>query len=901
MANNQYYAPGGNDQYYSQGGNNNYYNPGGNNAYYQPGNKQYYGQGNMQYYQQDPGDDEEKGTKFNALEWVFTFLHYWYLFVIALAIALGLAMLKNRRWIPTYYSQGTLVIKESTGYGSGGGGMNFGLMTGFSSDPGFKNVNNQMIMLGSYDLTSRVVDSLPFLNVEYLTLGRFKTRQLYRQTPFVVEASRVDPRAYGNLFQVSFKNDSTLHISSMDEGASLELDTHYGEQIHCPYFDARIFPTEFMANTGKVYFQFRDHESLVNEFMSRLQLSFVTEGSTVLALGLVSETPQRDCDFIDMLSKIYLLQNLEQKNEVAENSIRFINQQLDALQSSLQVSEGAMTDFRQENKIIDVNSYAGQIMGYLASYDQQSMELRLRETYFDYLINYIHTNMDGDAVIMPTTMGVTDATLISLVQQLNELRVQRSELTEKNVFFAKFTKEMETVKSSIEELVRSMRAALEIEKADLRTRIGEAEAMLKTLPEKELQMVAIERNYRIDDNYYTFFLQKRAESEIQKASNTPDNSIMDKARTTAIMNAQAKKKTTTKYLVIGFLIPMGLIILSELLNNKMRSPKDVLKLKMFHLIGTLRHARNQNPTLVRASPRSSYAEMMRAIRTRMEFVLQRKDKMVICVTSTESGDGKTFLCTNLAALYAMTGKKVLLMDLDLRKPNIHTKLGLEGGNGLSNYLIGDCELEDILETNTPFAFDFMRAGTIPPNPGELVHSDRLIKLVEAMREKYDFIVIDTSPIGLVPDAYAIIEQSDICLYVIRCLQTNKSFCKQTLEQMTDVIDTPEKVQLILSDIPTSGRHSYGSGYGYGYGGYGGYGYGHLGYGGYGGYGYGYGYGYGSQRSKRYGKLYGKIYGKIVNDEKAYRSYYYYHHDEDDEESKQQGENNQNDSNNPNEA
>jgi len=406
-----------------------------------------------------------------------------------------------------------------------------------------------------------------------------------------------------------------------------------------------------------------------------------------------------------------------------------------------------------------------------------------------------------------------------------------------------------------------------------------------------LQMVAIERNYRIDDNYYTFFLQKRAESEIQKASNTPDNSIMDKARTTAIMNAQAKKKTTTKYLVIGFLIPMGLIILSELLNNKMRSPKDVLKLKMFHLIGTLRHARNQNPTLVRASPRSSYAEMMRSIRTRMEFVLQRKDKMVICVTSTESGDGKTFLCTNLAALYAMTGKKVLLMDLDLRKPNIHTKLGLEGGSGLSNYLIGDCELEDILETNTPFAFDFMRAGTIPPNPGELVHSDRLIKLVEAMREKYDFIVIDTSPIGLVPDAYAIIEQSDICLYVIRCLQTNKSFCKQTLEQMTDVIDTPEKVQLVLSDIPTSGRHSYGSGYGYGYGGYGGYGYGHLGYGGYGGYGYGYGYGYGTKRSKRYGKLYGKIYGKIVNDEKAYRSYYYYHHDEDDEESKQKGDQN----------
>ena len=881
MANSNYYTPGGNNSYYIPGNSQYYYTPGGNN-HYQTG-------GNQQYYQADPqqgGDDDDNAISFNPLEWFLTFLHYWYLFVIALAIALGMAMLKNRRWIPTYFSQGTIVIKENTGYG----GANFALMQGFGVDMGYKNVNNQMIMLGSYDLTSRVVDSLPFLNVEYITQGRFKTRQLYRQTPILVEASRVDARAYGVLYQVLFESDGSMRISSTDEGVPLELTAHYGEPINCSLFDAVIWPTELMVNTGKIYIRFRTHESLVDEFMSRLQLSFVTEGSTVLALSLVSETPQRDCDYLDMLAKIYLLQNLETKNEVAENSIRFINSQLENLQSSLQVSEGAMTNFRQENKIIDVNSYAGQIMGYLATYDQQKMEMRLRETYFDYLINYIHTSMESDAVIMPSTMGVTDASLVALVQELNELRIQRSELTEKNIYYAKYTKDMETVKASIEELVNSMRAAMEIEKTDLQKRITEAESMLKTLPEKELQMVAIERNYRIDDNYYTFFLQKRAEAEIQKASNTPDNSIMDKARTTAIMNAKAKSKTTSTYLIIGFLIPLVLIILSELLNNKIRSPKDVVKLKMFRLIGTLRHAKSQNPTLVRASPRSSYAEMLRAIRTRIEFVLKRKEKMVISVTSTESGDGKTFLSTNLAALYAMTGRKVLLIDLDLRKPNIHTKLGLENGNGMSNYLVGDCEFEDIITRNTPFGFDFVRAGTIPPNPGELVHTDKLRDLINEMREKYDYIVMDSSPIGLVPDAYAIIENSDMCLFVIRCMQTNKSFCKQTLEQITEVVDNPEKIQIVLSDIPTQGRHSYGSGYGYGYGGYGGYGYGHLGYGGYGGYGYGYGYGGKDSRGKRYGRLYGKIYGRLVKDDKAYRSYYYYHHEEDDEEAQNDTEN-----------
>lgn len=830
--------------------------------------------GNQNYYQQDPmagiRDDDDEGGSFDILEWLFTFLHYWYLFVIGLAIALGLAMLKNRRWIPTYYSQGTIVIKENTPYG----GASSALMQGFSVDAGYKNVNNQMIMLGSYDLLSRVVDSLPFLNVEYITQGRFKTRQLYRNTPVNIEFTRLQPQAYDRLFQLTFNEDGSMHISSTNENEPLELDAHYGEPLSCSLFDITVWPTEMMGYYEKIYFRFRSHESLVNEFMGRLSLSFVSEGSTVLALSLVSETPQRDCEFIDELAKIYLLQNLEKKNEVAENSIRFINEQMENLQASLQVSEGAITDFRQENKFVDVNSYAAQLMGRVSEYEQHAMDLRLRENYFDYLIQYIHENIEKDVVIAPSTMGVNEPMLMSLVQQLNDLRIQRGELTEKNVYYAKYTNDIENVKKAIEEVVTSMRASLEIEKTDLNNRYRDVEKAIQQLPEKELQMVEIERNYRIDENYYTFFRQKRAEAEIQKASNTPDNSIMDKARTTAVMNAKAKSKTTSTYVLIGLLIPLILIILSELLNNKIRSPKDVLKLRMFRLIGTLRHAKNQNPTLVRASPRSSYAEMLRSIRTRIEFVLKRKEKMVICISSTESGDGKTFLSTNMAALYSMTGKKTMLVDLDLRKPNIHTKLGLESGPGLSNYLIGECELKDTIVENTPFGFDFMRGGTIPPNPGELVHSDKLTAVVSDLREKYDFVVIDTSPIGLVPDAYAIVEQSDLCLFVIRCMETNKSFCKQTLEQMREVLDNPEKVQIVLSDIPTEGRHSYGSGYGYGYGGYGGYGYGHFGYGGYG----GYGYGYGEYRSKRYGK----IYGRFLHDEKAVSAYRYYHHDEDDE-------------------
>ena len=830
--------------------------PYGNGQY---GNNQYNSYNNYGNYQ-DPNQDEDEGSNFNVMEWVFKIGHYWYLFVICVIIAMGIAYLQNRKWLPSYYSQATIIIKETVSYGN----TNSVLMQGFGVDAGYKNVQNQLIMLKSFDLACRVVDSLPFLKAEYITQGRFKTRNLYRESPIVVEPEYVAPNVYGLLFQVNFEKDGTLVISSTDEDRPFSITAHYGQPVECDLFRATIWPTDRLVDSGKMFFRFRSREGLANEIMNRITLNFITDGSTVLALGLVSETPARDCEILDKLAEIFLLQNLEQKNEVAENSINFINEQLSTLQQSLQQSEGAMTDFRQENKFVDVSSYAGQLMTKISTYDQEMMSMRLRETYFDYLTKYLETNMESGAVIAPTSLGLNDAALITLVQQLNDLRIQRGELSEKNVYYAKYTKDIENVKSMINEIVESMRASLEIEKKDLDKRYAEVEREIKKLPTKELQMVAIERNYRIDDNYYTFFLQKRAEAEIQKASNTPDNTILDKARTISTVNSKTKRNNNTTAALLGIIIPLILVILSELLNNKVRTAKDVEKLSPFRLIGTVRHAKSQNPTLVRDHPRSSYAEMLRSIRTRMEFIVKRKDKMVVCITSTESGDGKTFLSSNLASLFSMSGKKTLLMDLDIRKPNIHTKMGLDPGMGLSNYLIGDCELKETF-AHSPFDFDIMRAGTIAPNPGELIHSDKLADTIKQLREEYDFIVIDTSPIGLVPDAYTILELSDIGLYVIRCMQTNKSFCKQTLKEISEVMDTPEKLQIVLSDIPTEGHAGYGYGYGYGYSGYG-----------YGSSSYGYGYG-----RRHYGDKYrSAIYGKVFKRYAPKNNYHNYYTDDD---------------------
>jgi capsular exopolysaccharide synthesis family protein len=821
--------------------NNPYSNPYGNpygNPYANPYSNPYgspYGNPYGATMDNDSGDGDG-GSNINVMEWVVRFLHYWYLFALGLAIAFSLAMLKNRRWIPSYYSYGTVIIKQASGYGA------TSLMRGFSIDEGMSNVNNQVLTLRSYDLIGRAIDSLPFLDVEYITMGRFKTRNLYHNTPFTIETTQINERAYSILFRLDIQEDGLLTVSIDDDESEnpMRVETHYGEFFETPYFAGYILPTQFLASKGRMFFRFRSRESLITEFMNRMQLNFLQQSSTVLCIGLTSETPERDCEFINKLSDIFLLQNLERKNEQAENSIRFINEQLVVLQRSLETSEGEMTAFRQENRFVDVGSYASQLMSMISGYDQQVLQLRLKETYLDYLDNYLHESIEQGTVIAPASLGLNEQMLMGLVTQLNELQIQRGELTEKNVYYAKYTKDIENVKLTLAEVLKSMRKSLEIEKQDLKERYAEVEQNIQHLPEKELQMVAIERNYRIDDNYYTFFLQKRAESEIQKASNMPDNEILDRARTTSkLVNEKVKKKTMTTFLAIGFIIPLVLIILSELLNDKVRTPKEVDKLSKFRLIGTLRHARSQNPTLVKTSPRSGYAEMLRAMRTRIEFIVGRKEKLCICVTSAESGDGKTFMSTNLAALYGMTGKKTLLIDLDVRKPNVHTKLAVDNGVGMTNYLIGECTEDELILHNENFDFDLIRAGAVPPNPGELIHSDKLHEFINKMRERYEYIVIDTSPIGQVPDALSLVADTDITIFVIRCLQTSKSFCSQALEALEE--DYADKIHLVLSDIPTEGFHSgYGYGYGYGYGGRKQYGYGSR-------YGYGYGYyGYGSK-------------------------------------------------------
>lgn len=771
------------------------------------------------YYEKQIMEEEESG--FDIMEWVSYFLHHWYLFVIGIILSLGLAYLENRSFLPTFESAGKVMIEENRSVGNG----SQALMQGFGIQSGYKNISNQLIMLGSNDLVKKVVDSIPFLNVDYISKGSFKTRNLYRTSPIIIQSDYISPEAYNLVFKINLHPNGTYTITVDDNKlfSNFKIDGRFGQPIQHNLFFITVNSVNKSVGNIEMFFKFRTQESLVDDFCSRLKFSFLGENSSVLQVTLASETPERDIDFINKLCETFLADNLDRKNDAANKTIKFINEQLGLVQKSLSVSQGEMTNFRQTNKIVNVDSHTSEVMGKATKFDAQQEELKLRETYLDYLTKYLKTNMSDGAIIAPGSLGITDPMLMAVVQQINDLYTQRAEVTEKNFYYAKYTKQIENAKVTVLEVIKNMRVALEIEKSDFNKRFAAVNKEIDELPKKELEMISIERKYKMDDNYYTFFLQKRAESEILKASNTPDNTILDKARVLQQTNSDKQSKTTLMFLMFGLLIPTIIVVLIELMNSTVRSSRDVEKNSTFPLIGGIRHTKSTDPLLVSKNPRSAFTEMFRVIRTRIEFIVQRKTNIMILNTSTESGDGKTYFSINLAAVYSMASKKTILVDMDIRKPSVNQRFNIIQPNGVTNYLIGQCTLDEIILHLPKIDFDILPAGSIPPNPGELIRSDKLISMFDELRKRYDYIIVDTSPIGMVTDAYALAQISDVNLFVVRNGKTNKAFYKKLNVQLK--LDNIPNLYTVLNDVVDDGsryskyklyKYAYLFGYSYGY-------------------------------------------------------------------------------------
>lgn len=754
---------------------------------------------------------EDNNSSFDIVSFLMKFVRYWYLFVICLVIAFILAKLENRKWQPVFKSSALVIIEE--GKNNMYGNLNQNLMQGFGVQQGYRNVNNQVIMFSSYDLIAKVVDRLP-LTVDCYNKGRFKINNLYKICPLTITQNFVSPEAYAYEFTIKDKGGNGYIISYDKEDKKKYIEGKYGVPLQTNLFFITVQKSEFYKPNVGFYFRFMDRATLINSYDGRLAFEFKQEGSSVVEVSLTGGVLERDLDFINALCDAFIEDNLARKNEMAVKTINFIDEQLAEISDSVIKSEGRLKSYRIENQIMDVGSFSGQLINQANRVDIENSVFRLKESYLNYLESYLKKNIINESIVAPSSIGVSDPALMQLVAQFNELYEKRNNVGVKNPYYAKYTTQLLNVKNTMLEVLRNMRVAFEIEKKDLAERESLINKRISKLPNQESQMSNYERKFKIHDNYYTFLLQKKAESQIQKASNAPDNIILDRARMVAVVNGGVKNKTLSSYLFIGFLLPLIFVLLKSFLNNKVFDNKDIEKVTSYPYLGAVRHTNVDDPVAVQKNPRSGFAESYRVIRTRVEFLVQRQSPITLLVTSTESGDGKTAFSLNMAGMYALTGRKTIIVDLDLRKPSVGARMGIAKTQlGISNYLIGQVEtLDEIIIKDTKYKFDVLLGGTIPPNPGELIRTEKLTQLYNQLASIYDYIIIDTSPIGLVADAYAIMKFVDATMFLVRSEKTHKVFFKNIIQQLKS--DQKKNIYIVLNDVDEkkagySNYHEYG--------------------------------------------------------------------------------------------
>jgi capsular exopolysaccharide synthesis family protein len=530
-----------------------------------------------------------------------------------------------------------------------------------------------------------------------------------------------------------------------------------------------------------------------------------------------------------MLLKVYLDFGLEYKNLTAAQTLNFIEEQLGTISDSLKRAERALENFRLVNRLIDLSREGMMIQSKLEGIDAEKTKLQMQKSYYEYLKSYIDSKREDGDIVAPSVMGVTDQMLMGLVSQLTQFQQQKKQLAMNLYDSAEPLKLIETnitsVRQAISENVADGLANIENSIRETDRRLQGVEKEISRLPSTEREMINIQRKFDLNNTVYTYLLEKRAEAGIAKASNVPDNRIIDQAGSYSTYRIRPKEKQNLMIaIMLGLLIPLLGIVLIDFLNNKIIDKKDVEKGTKAPIVGYVSHNRLDTEIPVIENPGSTIAESFRSVRTNLKYFVKDIKCPVISVSSTITAEGKTFISINLASIIAMSGKKVLLVGLDLRKPRIHKILGIRNKEGLSDFLIGEKEYKDVKNKTDLESLWYTPSGPVPPNPAELIESPKMDEFIKKAKKEFDYIIIDTPPVAIVTDALLVSPLTDFYIFVVRQRYTSRN----TLDLIEELHrnENIKSIGIVINDISISGYYGYGLRYGYAFG-----------------YGYNYGYNY----------------------------------------------------------
>ena len=763
---------------------------------------------------------KQENNNFNIKRHLLRAIAYWYLFVLSFIIIYGYKFVNDRYRVNTYSTHATIILKDELQ-------STQRVVGGLQLFNNRKNIENEIGVLKSYSLSEAAIKELDF-DFSYFKYEKFRSDiDLYQNSPFIIIPDSGKYFTEGINCYLAFTGEDSFNINI--EKYNINQELHFGEHFSSDHFNFTVVKNDkinidykkLKGNT--YYFHKNNFHSLVNSFSNRLNVDVRSQNSSILWLWMDGTVPQRINNYLNKVIEVYLRKRLEEKNRIVINTIKIIDSQLANVVDSIVETEDSLQLFKQNNQVLDITKEGEMLFDDLAELQSELKLLNLKKNFYLYLKKNMNKNTEIPEIVSPMLLNINDPILTAYTDEYMKLKSEadilkydvKSDIPSYNILKIKLSKIKENIKKHIETSIKATEYSIN----ETYQKTNNINAKLRKIPSVQRQIKNIQRKYKLHDNIYSFLLERRTEAGITIASNSPGAKIIDNARNENIVRAAKSETSNAKYFLFALFIPYLIIVILDFFNNKIVDKSEIEKTTNIPIIGTISKNIVGDKIPVENYPRSPIAESFRSLKVQMNFLLKNKDKAVILISSTLSGEGKSFISVNLATLLAKNRKKTLVIGLDLRKPTIQKTLNIQHTIGISSYLTNFNTLDEIIfKTNIDNLY-LIPSGQIPPNPAELIESSKMQELIQKLKEDFTYIVIDTPPIAYVADTFLLTRYADVNLFVLR-----QNYSPKNVLKILDDIHTSGRVKnmgIIFNDVNQSAiyglKKGYGFNYGYGYG------------------------------------------------------------------------------------
>lgn len=752
----------------------------------------------------------------------YKYIRFLPFFILSVAIALLVAFVYLRYAAQVYSAGGSMLIKSESNSRAGSDKVEDLIMGNARAE----NIQSEIEILKSKPLMARVVRKL---DLQYTTIakGRIKDQNVYKQAPFNIQTFRIADSSKAFSMNIKFISNKEFYVNN--EASTFGFGQLFENRNGVFQLSRRTEPqpgAEYEVSWVPV-------ERVAASLANSVQVQPKIGGTGILLIKLDASNPYMAADIVNNLMVQYDSLTVEQNNFSTDQMIGFIDIRLDKLKGELDSIQEILLDYRQKNKIINVDIQSTNSFGKITAADQAVSEQMMKTAVVEMINDYLRNKENQyNQVTVPSSLGLEDITLNELVNGYNKAQLERRSLLESNIPVNNpAVKEAEALieqtRKMVLENLQNIKGSYANAIAALNRRSATEQSGLEELPYKMKEFLDLERQVTTKLALYSLLEGKREEAAISRASTISNSNIIDRASPNTTPIKPDRRTIQIMAVLMGLALPALIIFLAEMLNDKVTTRYDVEKITPVPILGEVGHSFSDNTLVVNKTSRGMVAEQFRSIRSNLQYVIGKTEKPVILVTSSFSGEGKSFVSINMAAVLALTGKKTVILEFDIRKPKVLSGLNLGRKPGISNFLVGKAELKDLVVPVPGHENLFvLPCGPIPPNPAEMLLDPKITELFEWARNEFDMVVIDTAPVGMVSDALTLGAFADCTLYLVR---QGRTFKKQVL--LIDDLYRESKlprVSIIINDVRIK------AGYGY-------YGYGR----------YGYGYGYGSNGQGSY--------------------------------------------------